>query len=157
MVHPGLCDAHHNGNHGAAADGKNQRNHSVTPVRIFVIFYYKYIVFYYNFPPYWMFIFWIICWSIIKGGLLIYYAHTQCELDIIMYIKGIIFPALKVSSISVFVGLIPCCFEGGIYINIVSFFMSFFTFLLCVWYIGCNQKERCLILNIIKTMKKKLL
>lgn len=65
------------------------------------------ILFYFNFPPYWLYITWIFCWGILTGGLIIYYAHKICGLKFSIYIKEAIVPCIFNSTITIILGLIP--------------------------------------------------
>lgn len=63
-------------------------------------------------PPYWMYVTWIICWSILGGGVSIWFAHRNLSLDYKTFFHDVILPALKaalppISIILIFKMTIP--------------------------------------------------
>lgn len=62
------------------------------------------ILFYNNYEPYWLYIIWIFCWSIIGGGIDIYYSIKLVGLSLQSYLKYVFSPCLILSTIIVVLG-----------------------------------------------------
>lgn len=61
----------------------------------------------YGLQPYWLYIFWILCWGILTGILIIYFAKKKCNLSIEQYIRKVFYPCLILSIITFTAGCIP--------------------------------------------------
>jgi O-antigen/teichoic acid export membrane protein len=73
------------------------------------------LMFYRGYPPYYMYINWIICWSIIGGGIVLYFAHKKCGLPYWRYFKRVLLPALVISILMIGIGTsISLLMEKGI-------------------------------------------
>ena len=57
--------------------------------------------FYANFPPYWMYIIWILCWSVIGGIIGIIFCRRLVDLPILLFTRTIIIPCSLVSIITI--------------------------------------------------------
>lgn len=112
------------------------------------------IAFYFNLPPYWMYISWIVCGGVIGGGVTLYYAKTICGLNVLNFIKEVIQPSLLIIFISVSIGYLPMLYSHNAYTSLLSIFITFVTFLIASWYIGCNKHEKETINDIISKIIK---
>lgn len=62
------------------------------------------ILFHYNYEPYWLYIVWIFCWSIVGGILDVYYSMKLVGLSLQLYLKDVFLPSIIVSIITILAG-----------------------------------------------------
>jgi O-antigen/teichoic acid export membrane protein len=108
-------------------------------------------------PPYWMYIIWIFCWSIVVGGIKTYYAVTKCNLSMKNFTHAVIIPCVILFCIVFLTAIIPYIFlpEGMLrllsIVVISSMFYIFFS-----WHIALDCHEKQLILNIVSHFKNRI-
>lgn len=112
-----------------------------------------FLCFQYGLQPYWLYIVWIICWGILEGILIVYFAHKLCNLSIATFLKLVIMPCcLLTIGVSV-VGCIPYFFFEESFIRFIltilicttTFFILFWSFL--------EKQEKKMIFQIIQKIK----
>lgn len=76
--------------------------------------------FYMEMAPYWMYIIWIICWSILGGCTSLWFAHRNIGLGYNTYLNVVFFPALKAISPAIFIILICKLLGADILLDLAS-------------------------------------
>lgn len=112
-----------------------------------------YIAFSFGYPPYTMYIVWIICGGILGGVLHVHYSKKLCRMPIFVYIKSVLIPCLFITFIM--------CIGECIVLNYLQpsplrlFFSVITTTFLFIITIICfaTQEERLLVKNIIHKIK----
>ena len=114
------------------------------------------LLFLYNFAPYWMYIVWICCWSILGGLVKLYYCNKLCGLSYKDFFNEVFFPCLIITILTFSIGTVVSNLldEGLIRLFFVCISTSFM-FLLTGWRIVLTQEEKVLILKIINKIKLK--
>ena len=114
------------------------------------------ISFYYNYPPYFMYVIWIVCWGILKGITSLYYCNKLCGLSYITYLRMVFIPCLLLSVFLILIGAIPVSLmDQSVHRLIVTiFFTTFGSFFLC-WFIILKSEERCFIEDNISKIRDK--
>jgi len=93
--------------------------------------------------PYWMYIVWIVCWSVIGGFITLSYAIRLCKLQIKQYLGIVFIPCFSVSVISMGLGCLPCMFMAESPIRLLAcLIVSFLSFILSLWVVGLRRIER---------------
>lgn len=115
------------------------------------------IMFSLGYPPYWGLINWLICKSVIGLVVRIYYSHTKADLSIMDFSEKVLYPIFKVCAFSCLICLITVCVYNYLHFNwLIMFLLSF---LLCVpvyWYIGLQNTERVMVINMTKKVKNSI-
>ncbi|RYU93716.1 hypothetical protein [Emticicia agri] len=119
--------------------------------------FFTFLFFYFGFPPYYLYVIWIIVGGILSGGVSLYFANRNCGLDYKDFFKIVFVPSFGVSFLMLVLGFIPHLFISStllrlvivIIITTLSFFFSFY-------YIFSSQQERALFSGIFNTLKNKL-
>lgn len=71
----------------------NIRNYSIIKSVLNVLpIFVAYVFFKLGFPPYYLYLIWILCWSIFGGMVSLYFSNSQCGLSYNMYIKRVFVP-----------------------------------------------------------------
>lgn len=113
-------------------------------------------LFYFNYPPYVLYIVWILCWSILGGIAVVHFCNKLIELKYTWYIKNVITPCSVVSIIPLLV-LILCNtyirFKSSEIISVISFAI---TYLIVSWNCVLNKKEKNALIEFY-TRKKSIL
>jgi O-antigen/teichoic acid export membrane protein len=112
------------------------------------------LFFYWGYPPYSMYIGWIVCWSIIGGGITLYFAVIKCNLRIKDYIYKVLKPCLSLFCMVFLLTIIPyILMPVGL---IRFFFMCLFSsiiFLLLLWNFSLTTEEKNTLQKIIQSIK----
>lgn len=113
------------------------------------------LLFKFNFAPYWMYIVWISCWSIIGGGLKLYYCNKLCNLSYKVFFYVVFFPCLTISILTFFIGVVvhQLLDESLLRLLLVCISTSLM-FLIVGWRIVLTPEEKVLILKIVNKIKK---
>lgn len=107
------------------------------------------IMFYYKFPPYTMYIVWILCWNIIGGYVILFYAKKNVGISLSEYFKAVLFPCILTSSIiftSTF-GFTYLFSQGIIRLFFIIIISSLLHFVI-VWNLGMNDYEKKIFVSI---------
>lgn len=115
------------------------------------------IMFSLGFSPYWGFINWLICVSIIGNTIKVFYARKVVGLSILSFFKLVVFPILKVCSIACILLGIAIHVSGYLHINwLIMFIISMLVSLPAYWFAGLTEEERDLLLNLLFKLKVRL-
>jgi O-antigen/teichoic acid export membrane protein len=116
------------------------------------------LLFYWGYQPYSMYIVWIVCWSIVGGGITLYYAVIKCNLVIKDYIRKVLIPCLSIFVIVYLLTTVPYILMS---VSIIRFIciciVSFLSFLLLSWFLGLDIIEKTILSKIINNRKFKVL
>jgi O-antigen/teichoic acid export membrane protein len=109
------------------------------------------LFFYWGYPPYSMYIGWIVCWSIIGGGITLYYAVIKCNLTIKDYIRKVLKPCLILFCIVFLLTIIPYMLIPVGLIRFVSIcLLSMIAFILMLWNCSLTNMEKQTLQKIIR-------
>jgi O-antigen/teichoic acid export membrane protein len=115
------------------------------------------LAFYLGYPPYWMYIIWIFCWSIVCGGITVYYAINKCALSLKGYIQNVIKPCLSLFCVVFIMSVIPyILLSEGILRFICIGAISSISFVLMAWCV-LNRLEKQMVSNVLLSIKSKLI
>jgi O-antigen/teichoic acid export membrane protein len=115
-------------------------------------------VFYFGYTPYWMYIIWIFCWSILGGGVKVYYAVKKCNLSIKTYIQNVIIPCITLFCMVFVMAIMPYLFlSEGILRFLCIGIISSISFILLAWYIVLDLLEKQMVSNVLLSIKKKII
>jgi O-antigen/teichoic acid export membrane protein len=104
------------------------------------------ILFYLGYSPYYMYIIWIFCWSILGGGANIFYARKKCNLSIRKYLHGVLNPCLGLFCIVFGTAYIPyIMLPVGIIRFLCIAIISILCLLILLWFFGLNKSEKQII------------
>lgn len=114
------------------------------------------IMFSLGYPPYFLYIVWIICWSILGSIVTIYYGYKSVGIKVAFFCKSVFFPCtfLSILSIVPFVigRIISYNYKLSLFLTIIQVLIFFFIGILIV----LNNKERSMIKSmIIQKLKRK--
>ena len=114
------------------------------------------IFFLFRFPPYMMYIIWILCGGIIGGYISLYYAKKLCHLNFLEYYKEVLMPCLIISIVMLIFGYIPQLLltESFTRLVITIFFTSIS--MIISYYSCCNQEEKRLLKNMLQKLYAKI-
>lgn len=105
--------------------------------------------------PYWYYIIWIICWNILGGGIILYFSHTNCNLQYDIFFKSTFFPFLLVSILTFIAGFIPnILMTVSLSRLIIVSTCTLCVYLFSTWFIALNKEERKIAYSIFLTIKK---
>lgn len=121
-----------------------------------------YLLFKYHFEPYWMYIAWITCWSIIGGGLKLFYCKKLCGLSYRTYFKIVFTPCFLATAITFIAGyIVSHILTESIFRLFIVCASTSLSFLIMGWTCVLTNEEKNIIiqlaLKISSTLKHKLL
>lgn len=104
--------------------------------------------------PYWLYIWWIVCWGVFNDIVSIYYAHILCELKIKDYMKITLYPIIIISLTMSFAcfSIITLMHESFLRL-ILTFSISIIAFVFTV-YKTMSKKEKIIVIPLISKIKK---
>lgn len=113
------------------------------------------LLFYFRFPPYWLYITWIFCWGILTGILILHYSHKICGLKYHFFIQQTLTPCLINTGITLVVGFIPLLFMQSsinrLFVTLIICSIAFiFSFLILL-----TKEEKDVLQFLIKKIKFK--
>jgi O-antigen/teichoic acid export membrane protein len=115
------------------------------------------LVFYLGASPYWMYIIWIFFWSIIGGGIKLYYAVTKCNLSVKKFMYQVIIPCLTLFCLVFFMSIIPnILLSEGMLRFICIGTISSLSCILLAWHISLDNSEKKIVLSILSSIKRKI-
>ena len=117
-----------------------------------------YILFSFEYPPYWLFIITISFCAIISGLIKILICKKYCDLNILDFVYEVLLPSIICSITTYMIASIPSIFmDEGWFRFIITVLLFFMTFLFLIYKIGLNQNERSMINAFIIKLKHKIL
>lgn len=116
------------------------------------------ILFYFNFPPYWLYIVWISCWSILGGIINLYYSFKMVKIPYKNYNKDVFRPCVILSIIIVLLWFFLELIQKNIfvYIDYSMIFVNISIILLLYFYLSWNiilkKEEKKIIITLLKSI-----
>lgn len=110
------------------------------------------IFFHFGYAPYWLYIIWIVCWSVLRGFVILYYTHKFIGLSYTYFVKSVLYPCLItfITPMS-FIFWIENTTDLFMRIGIVMLQISLYLWL--SWFLLIQQKEK---ISLLKLMKQKI-
>ena len=109
-----------------------------------------YIAFLWGYPPYWMYIIWIICWAIIAGLATIYYSKIIVSIPITFYCKQVLFPCSLLTIISILPNALAIIFAPNNNFQLLAVIIQIIVFSIGGIYLILKQEERIKLLSFAK-------
>lgn len=107
-------------------------------------------------PPYWLYIIWILCWSILGGIISIYFSKKMVNISLKTYYKQVLFPCLIVTILSIlFYIIITLILNKTLFHQIASIILESICYFILGWYLILQKKERTVIIQIFKNIISK--
>lgn len=114
------------------------------------------LLFKFGFAPFWMYIAWISCWSVLGGGLKLYYCNKLCDLSYKEFFKVVFSPCLIISVLTFFIGIVVSrLLEEGLLRLFLVCISTSFMFIFVGWIVVLTHDEKMLILNILSKINLK--
>lgn len=120
------------------------------------------ILFYYRFQPYWLYIIWILCWSILGGVIAISYCKKMINLSLKRYLKEVFAPCLITFTFTIlFLGAIKFIqhyitkYNESIVTNITEVLIIVLVYSIIAWILILKKDEQKTIIFTIKSIIRK--
>ncbi len=115
------------------------------------------ILFKNGYPPYVLYIVWILCWGVIKGLISLLFSHRQCDLSYTDYFKNVAKPTLTVSTVMMVFGLILYFYMNEGFLRLLSVTTATtIAFILVYRLFFMPKQELTMFHSIYGTVKKKV-
>lgn len=116
-----------------------------------------YLFFYYGFPPYYLYITWILAGGILGGALSLYFTKKKCGLKYIEFFKIVFIPSSGVSILMLLLGTIPLFFMmSSIERLLFVCAITSITFILALFFVFLSKQERTWMVSLIISLKNKV-
>ncbi len=123
---------------------------NITPIFV------TYILFGFGFPPYYLYVTWILAGGILGGCVSLFYARKNCGLGIDVFFKMVVLPALLVTTLMFGIGVLPLFFmESSFYRLITVGGMTSLVMILSIYYFVATPDEKVIYSEIISRLKSK--
>lgn len=97
--------------------------------------------------PYWLYIWWIICWGIVNNIISLYYANKVSNLRIIDFIRLTLYPTVIVTITTVATcAIINCIFDESYIRLFLTFFFSVIVFILMTYFTMTSDEKKSILL-----------
>lgn len=109
------------------------------------------VLFYFGFQPYWLYIIWILCWSVFGGLISIFFCRNLIGITFRFYFKQVFIPCFCVSVLSFAVyWLVYFMIKGdNIFFQIAPVFIEIISYSLLGWFFILQRSERVTMKNLI--------
>lgn len=108
-----------------------------------------YVLFNNNYEPYWMYIVWTICWSILGSWITIYICHSVVGIKIREYVCTVLVPCIFITVISLIPYFFVVLFDIECSLPILC--LQVFLFLCLGLFVILNKQERFALLSLMKS------
>ncbi|MBC7845809.1 MAG: hypothetical protein H7Y10_04910 [Flavobacterium sp.] len=116
-----------------------------------------YLFFHFDFPPYYLYITWIIAGGFLGGGLSLYYTKKKCGLKYSDFFKIVFIPSSGVSILMFIVGIIPLFFMASSLVRLLFVsLITTMTFMLALFLVFLSNQEKKWIVGLIVSLKNKI-
>lgn len=134
---------------GIGAEGRVKNFSIVRSISYFLPLPLAILFFSLGFPPYFMYIAWIFCWSIMGVVIVVYFANKNYGLSVREYIFNVLLPCFYLFGITtgggyLVLSILPSSFIRLILVGISTSLL----FALSFWFISINSKERELLIGV---------
>lgn len=115
------------------------------------------LLFHFHYPPYYMYVAWILCNGIIGGLFSIYFFHKKCNVNYATYTREVLLPCLLFTVIIVGSGILPSYFltEGIVRLGITLTTTILFS-LVTLWCLVLNNEEKKTTQELISIIKNRI-
>jgi hypothetical protein len=108
------------------------------------------ILFYFNYPPYFLYIVWIVCWSILGGIVALYFSCKNLNMSYDQYIKLVLIPCSLICITTFAVAYIPIqIMTEGLFRVSCVICLSIVFHILIGWFIGVLPDEKFVIKSLL--------
>lgn len=115
------------------------------------------LFFYYHFPPYYLYVPWIIFGGIFGGAVSVYYAVIKCGLKAADFYKKVLIPCMGVAVIMVLTGtMMQYLFEASFVRLILVILGTSLTFFFSVYFVFLDKDEKVLVGTLLQFLKNKV-
>lgn len=116
-----------------------------------------YILFSYDFAPYWMYVSWILCWGVFLGIFSLIISNRKCDLSIKQYLKVVLYPCIIITiSCFTIAFVLHFLLEESLLRLVLVSISSIITLLISWWYITATRQEKEVVYNLSFLIKKRL-
>ena len=106
--------------------------------------------------PYWLYIIWILTWNVVGGIIILYFSHTNYNLQYKDYFYIVFFPCMTVCFFTILIGNVISCYAAYFSLRLLIVCMiTCICFITLTWLIGLNYDEKNMIKNIFKKIYTK--
>lgn len=105
------------------------------------------VLFYLGFPPYYLYIVWIICWGILKGIVILNFAHRKCNLNYKEYFFKVVYPTISISVIVFGAGYLVTIYKSSDFLRLILVSAVTTLTFISVYAIGLITKEEKLLFS----------
>ncbi|MUH38102.1 hypothetical protein D9O36_19795 [Zobellia amurskyensis] len=124
----------------------------VEAMPLFVAF----VLFKWGYTPTYLYIVMLVMTFVRSFGVLLYYAKKEVGLNILEFIKQVMFPVGMVTLIALGFAVLPHFYmDYGVYRLFGVFLVYFPVFLLALWFIGFNKHEKSIVSSLVNRILKK--
>ena len=117
---------------------------------------FSYILFFYNFPPYTLYLVFIV-YSLTESVVTLYFSNKYFNLSISLFFKDVISRCILMLSIATGLSIVPYLFmEQGFVRLVVVSFVSTVAVIIAAWYVGFNTEERSSLQKVVQGGLKRL-
>lgn len=106
-----------------------------------------------NYPPYSMYLIWILCWEVLGGMTIMYFAKKQIGLSFRFYCKEMLFPCALISAVTIAL-LYFIQNQSSLFVNLVGIASYFILFIILSWILALQKKEKTMIVSLIQRYAK---
>ncbi|WP_418878242.1 MATE family efflux transporter [Xylanibacter rarus] len=118
---------------------------------------FTWLLFRFDFAPYWMYVVWISCWSILGGILKLFYCKRLCGLSYKEYLTAVFIPCMVITIIVFCAGyMVNCLFEEGLIRLVCVCLTTTIVFILVGWKLILTKDEKYVIMNILNKFRNKI-
>lgn len=115
------------------------------------------LLFYYGFPPYYLYITWIFAGGFLGGGLSLYFTKKKCGLRYGEFLNSVFIPSLGVSILMFLLGIIPLLFMECSLIRLLTVCaITSLTFIFSLFFVFLSKQEKSWIIALIVSLKNKI-
>lgn len=107
-----------------------------------------------DYPPYSMYLIWILCWEVFGGMTIMYYAKKQIGLSLRFYCKEMLVPCVLISTVTIAL-LFFIKNQPSPLINLVGLTLYFSLFIILSWILALQKQEKTMIVSFIQRYAKK--
>lgn len=118
---------------------------------------FSYLFFSFGFPPYFLYLTWIVAGGILGGGVSLYFTKKKCGLKYSDFLKEVFVPSAGVSILMVLAGLIPLfLMESSLLRLLLVLTITSMAFVLSLVFVFLSKQEKAWMQSLIVSFRNKL-
>ena len=142
---------------GISAQGKIKQFSIYTSLINITPLFLTWLFFHFNYPPYFLYISWILMWVFVKGWIILFYAKQNCGLSLHKFTNKVASPGFFTCLIMASVGVIPLLyFEDSFLRLLIVCTVSSIAFVLLQYYLFLDETEKGIVSILIRKIRKKI-